>query len=145
MNRIFLLIGIINQLTTTRANRTLSELDLPLAQFGLLSHFSHNPEKGWTVTQLAKAMEMNQPAMTKTTQRLLKKGLIEKKQEHSDKRMKTFYIKKEGLKLVAETWKRFNPEFAWIFDDWSKKDLVELERLLERLKIKLDDNREQRS
>ncbi len=84
MERVLILIGIINQLATTRLNRVLSELDLPMAQFTLLTHFSHNPEQGWTVTQLAKVMEVNQPGMTKTTQRLLKKGLLKVVQEKVD-------------------------------------------------------------
>ncbi|MBU2510629.1 MarR family transcriptional regulator [bacterium] len=142
MERIFILIGIINQLATTRLNRVLKELDLSMAQFNLLTHFSNNPERGWAVTRLAEVMEVNQPAMTKTTQRLLKKGFLRIVQEHADKRVKAFYVTETGLKSLHQAWEKLAPDVIKIVSEWQSKDLDHLRGLLERLKNQLDESRD---
>ena len=59
--RIFNWIGIINQLSTARASRTLAELKLPFPQFVMLNHFSHRPNEPKTVTSVASALQQPQP------------------------------------------------------------------------------------
>jgi DNA-binding MarR family transcriptional regulator len=142
MERVFLLIGIINQLATTRLNQELKTLDLPFAQFNLLSHFSSNPEKGWTVTRLAEVMEVNQPAMTKTTQRLLKKGLLKRVQEHADKRIKSYYVTAAGLTSLGQAWEKLAPDVIRLAAEWQTDDLDRLRELLEKLKNQLDEARD---
>lgn len=141
MNRIFTLIGIINQLTTTRANRILNPIDLPMAQFSMLNHFSHNPTRGWTVTRLTKAFEMNQPAITKTTQRLLKKGYLEVRSEEKDKRIKTYYVTQAGLQALQSAWQELGKDIQPIFEEWNQEEIKVLEKLLNQLKVQLDENR----
>ena len=142
MERILVLIGIINQLATTRLNRVLSELDLPMAQFSLLTHFSQNPQRGWTVTRLANVMEVNQPAMSKTTQRLLKKGYLSMKQAQSDKRIKNFFVTKNGLQTLTSAWEKLAPDIGELRSSWQDADLAKLQELLERLKTQLDEARD---
>jgi DNA-binding MarR family transcriptional regulator len=142
MNRIFILIGIINQLATTRINRILKLQDLPMAQFVLLQHFSHQPNREWTVTQLANALEVNQPAMTKTTQRLLKKGFLEMKVIATDKRIKQFSITDAGSSVLNSAWGKLGPEIGQLFSAWDPSDLSILQELLERLKVQLDEARD---
>jgi DNA-binding MarR family transcriptional regulator len=142
MNRIFLLIGIINQLATTRINRALKLLDLPMAQFVLLQHFSHRVSQEWTVTQLANALEVNQPAMTKTTQRLLKKGFLEMTVSPADKRIKQFSITDAGSTVLNSAWGKLGPEIGQLFSLWDPNDLSKLQELLERLKVQLDEARD---
>ncbi len=142
MERIFILIGIINQLATTRINRVLSELELPMAQFFLLTHMSHNPKKGWTVTRLANALEVNQPAMTKTTQRALKKEFLRMEPDPTDKRVRVFYLTSEGLKTLGRAWEKLAPDIAVLRDAWQEKELEDFQGLLERLKIQLDEARD---
>ena len=142
MNRIFILIGIINQLATTRINRILKLLDLPMAQFVLLQHFSHQPNREWTVTQLANALEVNQPAMTKTTQRLLKKGFLEVGVIAADKRIKQFSITDAGSSVLNSAWGKLAPEIGQLISSWDPSDLSILQELLERLKVQLDEARD---
>ncbi len=140
--RIFVLVGIINQLSTTHINRYLAELDIPMAQFSLLSHFSHNPEQEWTVTRLAFAFEVNQPAMTKTLKRLLSKGYVSMRPDEKDKRVKHYRITESGLAKLHEGYGRLQPDIADFFASWKKDDLVHLQQLLERLKTQLDEARD---
>ena len=141
MEKVLILVGIINQLATTRLNRVLSELDLPMAQFSLLTHFSHNPQRGWTVTRLAKVMEVNQPAMTKTTQRLLKKGYLSIQQAQSDKRIKNFFVTGSGLQTLSSAWEKLAPDMQDLRSSWQESDVEKLQELLEKLKTQLDDSR----
>ncbi len=142
MNRIFILIGIINQLATTRINRILKLLDLPMAQFVLLQHFSHQVNQEWTVTQLAKALEVNQPAMTKTTQRLLKKRFLKMTVSPVDKRIKQFSITDTGSSVLNSSWEQLLPEIGQLLSLWDPNDLSLLQELLERLKVQLDEARD---
>jgi DNA-binding MarR family transcriptional regulator len=73
--RMTVLLGIIQQLLTTRQNRLFAHRELNLSQFGLLNHFTHDPERNWTITELVEVMEMNQPGITKIASELLDKGL----------------------------------------------------------------------
>jgi len=141
MERIFVLVGIINQLATTRLNRVLGEMDLPMAQFTLLTHFSNDPQKGWTVTRLAEVMEVNQPAMTKTTQRLLKKGYLKLEQDSSDKRIKTYFVTDGGLQTLMKAWEKLAPDLEMLRNAWESSELETFKGLLERLKIQLDEAR----
>jgi len=142
MDRILILVGIINQLATTRLNRVLSELDLPIAQFSLLTHFSHNPQRGWTVTRLAKVMEVNQPAMTKTTQRLLKKGYLSVQQAQSDKRIKNYFVTGNGMQTLSSAWEKLSPDMQELRSSWQDSDVETLQELLEKLKTQLDESRD---
>lgn len=142
MQRIFILIGIINQLATTRLNRVLGELDLPMAQFSLLTHFSNHPEKGWTVSRLAEVMEVNQPAMTKTIQRLSKKNYLKLLQEHPDKRVKTVYVTEEGMRTLSQAWELLTPDILQIVSEWKKEELEQMQVMLEKLKNQLDKARD---
>ena len=141
MDRILILVGIINQLATTRLNRVLSELDLPIAQFSLLTHFSHNPQRGWTVTRLAKVMEVNQPAMTKTTQRLLKKGYLSVQQAQSDKRIKNYFVTGNGMQTLSSAWEKLSPDMQELRSSWQDSDVETLQELLEKMKTQLDESR----
>ncbi|MBT4641886.1 MAG: MarR family transcriptional regulator [Deltaproteobacteria bacterium] len=142
MDRIFILIGIINQLATTRINRVLAGLDLPMAQFTLLTHLSQNPKEGWTVTRLANAFEVNQPAMTKTTQRALKKGFVRVEPDSADKRVKYLFPTAEGLQTLGKAFEKLAPEIAEIRGEWQDQEVEKLQGLLERLKIQLDEARD---
>ena len=57
--RMTVLLGIIQQLMTTRQNRQFEGKELTLSQFGLLNRFTHVPDRNWTITDLANVMEMN--------------------------------------------------------------------------------------
>ncbi len=69
--RLIVVMGIIQQLMTTRKNKIFASLDINVSQFGLLTHFTHNPTRSWTISELATVMEMNQPGITKLASALL--------------------------------------------------------------------------
>ena len=99
--RIFNWIGIINQLSTARASRTLAELKLPFPQFIILNHFSHRPHEAKTVTGVASAMQQPQPGVTKTIQKMVARKFLRVDPAHGDGRSKLLTITPKGLEIQA--------------------------------------------
>ena len=130
------------QLAGTRGRRLLAEADLPPAQFAMLNHFSHRPAREQRVADLADAFEVNQPAITKTLQKLVKKGYLEVRPGEEDRRVRWHRITAQGLAAHDKARALFGPDLAKVFASWSEADLTDFNRLLDKLKVWLDDNRD---
>ncbi|MFT5810126.1 MAG: DNA-binding MarR family transcriptional regulator [Rubritalea sp.] len=139
--RMTVLLGIIQQLMTTRQNRQFEYKELTLSQFGLLNHFTHESDKSWTITDLANVMEMNQPGITKIVTTLLNKNLLSSTIDECDKRKRYLKITPKGLELCANTFKSLLPEISDVFGDWDSGSLEQFHQQLEKLMVWLDDNR----
>ncbi len=142
LKQILTWIGVVNQLNTTRFNQRLADENLPLPQFSMLNHFSRDPERGHTITQLASAFQANQPAITKTVQHLLKKDFLVAQVSKKDRRVKYHFITKLGLEAHRRAIAQIMPDAQLIFSDWTPEELNSLHQALFRLKNWLDDNRD---
>lgn len=136
--RIFNWVGIINQLMTARASRTLAELKLPFALFTVLNHFSHRPNEGKTVTSVAAAMQQPQPGITKTIQKLVARKFLRADPAPGDKRSKLLTITPKGLEVHNRAIAAFVPRFAEAFEGWDESEMEALFAKLDRLKVWMD-------
>ena len=136
--RIFNWIGIIDQLATTRATRALSELKLPMPQFIMLNHFSHRPNEAKTVTSVASALQQPQPGITKTVQKLVARKFLKVDPAPGDARSKLLTVTPKGLEVHQRAIAAFVPKFAEVYSGWEDKEMEELFRLLDRLKVWMD-------
>ena len=139
--RMTVLLGIIQQLMTTRQNRLFAGLGLSLSQFALLNHFTHEPDRSWTVTELAEVMEMNQPGITKVVTHLIDKGLLTSSPDETDGGKRYLNISKKGLTLCNETLKSLLPDISQVFSEWNESSLKQFHGQLEKLMFWLDTNR----
>jgi DNA-binding MarR family transcriptional regulator len=139
--RMTVLLGIIQQLMTTRQNRQFEGKELTLSQFGLLNHFTHEPDKSWTVTDLVDVMEMNQPGITKIVTMLVNKNLLSSTPDELDKRKRYLNITHKGLALCDDTFKSLLPEISNVFGEWDDDSLKQFHQQLEKLMGWLDANR----
>ena len=139
--RMTVLLSIIQQLMTTRQNRLFAGRELSLSQFALLNHFTHEPERSWTVTELVEVMEMNQPGITKISTALLNKGLLKSTPDKTDKRKRYLTISKKGLNLCNETFQSLLPDISEVFSEWDEKSLKQFHKQLEKLMLWLDNHR----
>lgn len=139
--RIVTWIGIIEQLTRTMANRDLSEIGLPWNQFVLLNHFSHRPAEGKTVTGVARAMQQQQPGITKTMKSMVEGGLLRIEADPKDGRIKFHYMTDHGQQRHKEAVNRLLPRLHDLFRDWSREEMDQTFASLDRMKVWLDDNR----
>ncbi len=140
--RMTVLLGIIQQLMNTRQYRLFADRELSLSQFGLLNHFTHEPDRSWTVTDLVEVMEMNQPGITKIVTVLLDKGLLQSKPDEVDRRKRYLTITQQGLALCEDTFKSLLPEISQVFSEWDEKSLNQFHLQLEKLMLWLDQHRD---
>lgn len=136
--RIFNWIGIIDQLATNRATRTLAELKLPFPQFVMLNHFSHRPAEAKTVTSVAAALQQPQPGVTKTIQKMIARKLLKAHAAPDDARSKLITITPKGLDLHMRAVAAFVPQFAEVYAGWDDAEMADLFAKLDRLKVWLD-------
>ena len=139
--RIFNWIGIVHQLSTTRANQLLRHLPLPWPQFVLMSHLTKRSGQDRTVMQIADALQQNQPAVSKTLAALAARGAVAMQENPADARSKLVRLTPEGRRLYRDAVARMMPYVEQAFDGWPQADLDRFFALLDRLKIWLDDNR----
>jgi DNA-binding MarR family transcriptional regulator len=131
-------IGIIDQLSTTLANRLLADTDLPLPQFILLNHMNHHPERTQTVGEIARAFQQPQPGITKTVRKLVDKGFIAEAPNPADGRSKLLTRTAAGERAYGAARERLARHAGGLFDDWSEPELDALFAGLDRLKQRLD-------
>ena len=139
--RIFNWVGIIHQLSTTRANQLLRDVPLPWPQFIVLSHLTKPSGQGRTVMQIASALQQNQPAVSKTLAALAARGAVTMQENPADARSKLVRLTPDGRQLYRDAVDRLMPYVGQAFDGWTDQDLDRFFALLDRLKIWLDDNR----
>jgi DNA-binding MarR family transcriptional regulator len=138
-------IGILDQLTSTEANRLLKPLGLGLPQFVLLNHFSHRPDEARTVTDIARALQQPQPGVTKTIQKLVDKGWLGERANGRDGRSKLLVLTASGRAKHRAAVAAVMPDLSRAFADWSQRDQQTLFALLDRLKVWFDRDRDQRA
>ncbi|MFT6556649.1 MarR family winged helix-turn-helix transcriptional regulator [Sneathiella sp.] len=134
-------IGIIEQLSSTQAKRLLDGTDVPMPQFILLNHFSHRPDEGKTVSNVAWAMQQPQPGITKTLAKMVSNGFLKEEPNPEDGRSKILFLTEQGKQSHALAQSRLIHGMSGVFDDWEETDKKQLFSYLDRLKIYFDDNR----
>ena len=139
---IALSLGILSQLYTTRMNKLLSEHGFTLSQFSVLSHCIRQSNEHWTISRLAKVMELNQPGITKIVQKLLGRGLLVATKDEKDSRRKYLEVTPEGLTELQSVYKSLAPDVTVWFTEWDAQRMTEFNERLKELNAWLDKNRD---
>ncbi len=139
--RIINWIGMIEQLSSTKARQHLEGTNVPMPQFILLNHFSHRPDEGKTVTKIAWAMQQPQPGITKTLAKMVAKGFLREEPNPEDGRSKILFLTAAGRQAHRDAGQRLVNGMSGVFDGWSAEDKESLFGFLDRLKIYFDDHR----
>ena len=139
--RIINWIGIIEQLTAEKSRQLLEGTDVPPPQFRLLNHFSHRPDDGKKVTQIATATQQPQPGITKTLAKMVQKNYLKEKPNPHDGRSKILFLTEDGKTAHLNAKIRLISGLSGTFDGWSETSKREFFAHLDRLKIFLDANR----
>ncbi len=135
-------LGIIQQLMATRLNKHFASLEISYSQFELLTHFSNNPTRSWTITELAEVMEMNQPGITKVVSTLNNKKLLASNKDTQDARKRHLSITPQGLKLCGEIFNSLLPDASYVLGGWKDNELFQMQNHLEKLMHWLDNHRD---
>lgn len=141
-NKIFISLGIINQLTTTFLSKKLAEHGLNSSQFDLLTHLMRHSDKPQTVSQLAQVMQMNQPGVTKVVNKLHQMAFIDIEKDEQDGRKKWVSINPTGLEKVQGAYQSFAPYMVKAFEDWGLEEMKLANEKIDKLMHWLDNNRD---
>ncbi len=141
-NKLFISLGIINQLTRAFLTKKLAVHGLNPSQFDLLTHFMRHADTPQTVSQLASVMQMNQPGITKVVNKLHEMGLLDIKKDAQDGRKKWVSINPAGLDKVTQAYQGFAPFMSQTFEDWDLEEMTQTLEKLDKLKHWLDNHRD---
>lgn len=138
-SEIGLLLAITSQLFTTRVAQVVGGTDLTYTQFAMLNHLQGHPDA--SISDLAGAMEINQPGVSKVVQRLSEVGLVTSKPDPGDSRRKKVAVTSAGTAALGRAQNALADDGDEWFDGWSKPQLAEFRDRLAQLATWLDENR----
>jgi MarR family transcriptional regulator, organic hydroperoxide resistance regulator len=117
----------------SRAGTHLNRIGLHAGQESVLKALAD--EDGQTMSQLAQALGVQPPTVTKMVNRLSAQGLVRRQASDTDGRMARVHLTDLGIARVDDVdkvWKRVEKEALTGFEDKDKKRLRKLLRQLER-------------
>lgn len=137
--RFFNEVGIINQLSGTRAERNMPH-GLTMSQYSVLNHFVRGlPPK--SPLELANAFQVTKGAMTNTIKQLEGKGFIDIRPHDVDGRSKIVSISQAGRSAHQAAQNSLQVAFADFVQAFEPNEVAQLIPLMERIRIWLDNNR----
>lgn len=134
-----LLMAIASQLFTTRVGQVIGTTGLTYTQFSMLNHLEVHPDA--SISDLAAAMEINQPGVSKVVQRLSDLTLVDVRPDPNDSRRKRVSLAAPGTEALKNARAALGVDGEAWFSDWSKDDLASFRNGLAQLTTWLDNNR----
>lgn len=137
--RFFLEVGIINQLSTARAERALPH-GLTMSQFSVLNRFTRGfPPQ--SPLELANAFQVTKGAMTNTLKQLEGKGFINITPHPTDGRSKIVAMSERGKQAHLESRLSLAGFFQDFVEAFPASEVETLLPLMEKIRIWLDEHR----
>lgn len=125
-------LGITSQLYLALMARLVEPHGLTYPQFALLVHLSRRSEPA-RISDMALAVELTQPAVTKAVQKFQTLGLVQVTTDRADGRNRLVSLTPEGRARVGAVQRAFAPAFAGMLAGWSPDDIARLTADLARL------------
>jgi DNA-binding MarR family transcriptional regulator len=130
-------LAIVEQLVTTRLNRALRPLSLTTTHLSVLLHLASVAD-GCSVSEIAEAMEINQPAVSKTLQSLNSRQAVVISADAADARRRVVRLSSQGQALLTDAAAAMAPDANLTFAPLSDTQLHELGDLLAQLRVVLE-------
>lgn len=135
-------LSIVSQLFSGRMSALLKPHGLTLGQFSILHHITRTKLTGGNrVSDIAEAVEVGQPAVTKALHKFRDMGLVEFKDSPSDKRATYVIARPEASELLNIIHKDIGPDLFQTFASLGDEEAAQLAQLLKQLGTWLDKNR----
>jgi len=135
-------LSIVSKLFNTRMGVLLVPHDLTPSQFSILHHVTRQRlEGGQSISQIAAAVEVEQPAVTKTIAKFQNLGLVEIKAHPTDKRSKLVRATSEAHRLLGTIYQDMGPDLFSVFNSLDGTDIEGFAAQLQTLGKWLDKNR----
>jgi DNA-binding MarR family transcriptional regulator len=135
-------LSIVSKLFNTRMHVLLAPHGLTPAQFSILHHVSRQLlEGGQSISKIAAAVEVEQPAVTKTMAKFENLGLVEIEAHPSDRRSKLVHATPKADKLLGTIYQDIGPDLFAVFGSLDGTDVENFAAQLKLLGHWLDKNR----
>lgn len=135
-------LSIVSKLFNTRMSVLLAPHQLTPSQFSILNHVTRQRlEGGHSISQIAAAVEVEQPAVTKTMIKFQNMGLVKFDAHPSDKRSKIVRATSEADRLLGTIYQDMGPDLFKVFDSLNGSDIETFAAQLKTLGKWLDKNR----
>lgn len=135
-------LSIVSKLFNTRMTTLLAPHGLTPGQFSILHHVTRQRiEGGHSISQIASAVEVEQPTVTKTMTKFENLGLVKIEAHPSDKRSKLVRATPQADKLIGTIYQDIGPDLFKVFDSLGGSDIASFAAQLKTLGQWLDKNR----
>ncbi|OJI94287.1 DNA-binding MarR family transcriptional regulator [Planktotalea frisia] len=134
-------LSINTQLFSTRMGQMLDRFGLTEAQFSVLNHLAQRMPEGQSVTAIAAAVEVKQPAVSKMVTKFEGMGWARFESIKGDARAKQVLLTEAGIAHLMTVQRALLPDYVQMLEGWSDEDIASLTAQLFRLVGWLDQNR----
>lgn len=136
------MLSILCQLFSSRMAALLEPHGLTPAQFGILNHIARpDLRDGTRISDIAQAVEVRQPAVTKTVAKFEAAGLVRLTPSATDQRTKLIKITQTGTDQLIDIQKSIGPGLAGLFANIPEAELAQFNQTAGKLIGWLDTNR----
>src|SRR5689334_20613285 len=108
-------------------DRRVKKLGVTRSQWSVLINLKHN--EGITQSELAELVEIEKPSLVRHLDKLEDSGMVKRKGDDTDRRIKRIYLTKSAWDLIAEINKEgliLRKEFLMGISEKDQKNLIEL-------------------
>lgn len=135
-------LSIVSQLFGNRMGALLKPHGLTLGQFSILHHVARPRLTGaMRVSDIAAAVEVGQPAVTKALAKFQAMGLVEIEADQADRRARGVRPTPRAAELLDTVYRDIGPDLYRTFEVLGEEDIEAFARQLKRLGQWLDTNR----
>ncbi|MEP5154712.1 MarR family transcriptional regulator [Planktotalea sp.] len=134
-------LSISTQLFSTRMGVFLDRFGLTEAQFSVLNHLARRMPEGQSVTAIAAAVEVKQPAVSKMVSKFEGMGWARFEATQGDARSKQVFLTETGQAHLIDIQRALLPDYVDMLQGWSDEDIAALTGQLFRLVGWMDSNR----
>ncbi|SRR6266446_6797292 len=117
-----------NRQMSTLLERALAEEGVQIEHWRILEVLSD--EQGRSMGELAELVLMNHPALTKTVDRIVSRGLVHRRADPTDSRRVLVYITDRGLELMARLRERVDEHHEVVTAAVGQRKAEQLKKLL---------------
>ena len=134
-------LGLMSQIYNNRLANLLKAKDITYPQYEVLNFILRSGPQGTTIMKITEGVEILQPAVTKTVNKFVKRGLLLSRADSVDKRVKHISITHEGATFIGSLQASLMPVVLTCFEDWDTERTEKFTQELGQFRRWLEENR----
>ena len=134
-------LGLTSQIYNNRLAKLLKSKDITYPQYEILNHIMRQGSTGATIMEIAQAVEVLQPAVTKTVNKFTQRTFLLCKSDPKDKRIKRSFITPEGANFIGALQAALMPDVLTCFEEWDANRVENFTKELAFFRKWLEENR----